>query len=153
MFKAKKYSHQYFHLSSKCKLLWKASYFQCFKSNALSFYQILSLFLGKKLERNSKCLVCEDRASGRHYGVLTCDGCRGFFKRSVRRNLMYVCREQNNCVVDLNRRNQCQACRLSKCYEVGMKKEGMFLLFIPLVCMFVCLLVSVRIAPYQLSQR
>eukprot|EP00794_Sanderia_malayensis_P017449 gene17449-19194_t len=70
------------------------------------------------------CLVCEDRASGRHYGVLTCDGCRGFFKRSVRRNLNYICREQNKCVVDVNRRNQCQACRLHKCYAAGMKKEA-----------------------------
>lgn len=85
-------------------------------------FTLASFVVGKK--PNSLCLVCEDRASGRHYGVLTCDGCRGFFKRSVRRSLMYVCREQSNCIVDVNRRNQCQACRLSKCYEVGMKKEG-----------------------------
>ena len=72
------------------------------------------------------CFVCGDRSSGRHYGVLTCDGCRGFFKRSVRRGLGYQCREKGQCVVDLSRRNQCQSCRFKKCLGVGMRQEGLF---------------------------
>lgn len=39
---------------------------------------------------NSHCKVCGDRASGKHYGVPSCDGCRGFFKRSIRR-LVFSC--------------------------------------------------------------
>ena len=70
------------------------------------------------------CMVCGDRASGRHYGVLSCDGCRGFFKRSVRRNMRYTCKASNRCVVDAARRNQCQACRFSRCLAVKMNRDG-----------------------------
>lgn len=73
------------------------------------------------------CLVCGDRASGRHYGVLSCDGCRGFFKRSVRRNMRYTCKASNRCVVDAARRNQCQACRFSRCLAVKMNRDGLWL--------------------------
>ena len=76
----------------------------------------------RKLE--ALCLVCGDKASGKHYGVQSCDGCRGFFKRSIRRSLEYVCKENGNCIVDVARRNQCQACRFRKCLEVKMNKDG-----------------------------
>ncbi len=80
------------------------------------------LHSGRKPE--ALCLVCGDKASGKHYGVQSCDGCRGFFKRSIRRNLEYVCKENGKCIVDVARRNQCQACRFRKCLEVKMNKDG-----------------------------
>ncbi|XP_044751613.1 nuclear receptor subfamily 2 group E member 1-like [Coccinella septempunctata] len=70
------------------------------------------------------CKVCGDKASGKHYGVASCDGCRGFFKRSIRRNLEYICKENGCCVVDVTRRNQCQACRFKKCLQVNMKRDA-----------------------------
>ena len=72
----------------------------------------------------AECVVCGDKGSGKHYGVQTCEGCKSFFKRSVRRNLTYNCRGNRNCPVDQHHRNQCQHCRFKKCIRVGMRKEG-----------------------------
>lgn len=38
------------------------------------------------------CAICGDRATGKHYGASSCDGCKGFFRRSVRKNQFYSCR-------------------------------------------------------------
>jgi len=70
------------------------------------------------------CVVCGDKSSGKHYGQVTCEGCKSFFKRSVRRNLTYQCRGNKNCPIDQHHRNQCQHCRLKKCYKMGMRKEA-----------------------------
>ncbi|KAL7827542.1 hypothetical protein SRHO_G00332600 [Serrasalmus rhombeus] len=70
------------------------------------------------------CVVCGDKASGRHYGAVSCEGCKGFFKRSVRKSLTYSCRSNQDCVVNKHHRNRCQYCRLRKCLEMGMKMES-----------------------------
>ncbi|XP_028843085.1 nuclear receptor subfamily 2 group C member 2 [Denticeps clupeoides] len=70
------------------------------------------------------CVVCGDKASGRHYGAVSCEGCKGFFKRSVRKSLTYSCRSNQDCVVNKHHRNRCQFCRLHKCLEMGMKMES-----------------------------
>ncbi|XP_011781289.1 PREDICTED: nuclear receptor subfamily 2 group F member 6, partial [Colobus angolensis palliatus] len=77
------------------------------------------------------CVVCGDKSSGKHYGVFTCEGCKSFFKRSIRRNLSYTCRSNRDCQIDQHHRNQCQYCRLKKCFRVGMRKEGRQLLRLP----------------------
>uniref|UniRef100_A0AAY5F3F0 Estrogen receptor n=1 Tax=Electrophorus electricus TaxID=8005 RepID=A0AAY5F3F0_ELEEL len=71
------------------------------------------------------CAVCRDYASGYHYGVWSCEGCKAFFKRSIQGHNDYVCPATNQCTIDRNRRKSCQACRLRKCYEVGMVKGGL----------------------------
>ncbi|KAM9476871.1 estrogen receptor 2b isoform 1-T3 [Clarias gariepinus] len=70
------------------------------------------------------CVVCHDYASGYHYGVWSCEGCKAFFKRSIQGHNDYICPATNQCTIDKNRRKSCQACRLRKCYEVGMMKCG-----------------------------
>ncbi|VDP09155.1 unnamed protein product [Soboliphyme baturini] len=53
------------------------------------------------------CLVCGDKASGYHYNALTCEGCKGFFRRSITRKA-------------------CQACRLSKCIDIHFMQWYVF---------------------------
>merc|ERR1719192_2302238 len=70
------------------------------------------------------CVVCGDRASGRHYGAISCEGCKGFFKRSIRKQLGYQCRGNKECEVTKHARNRCQYCRLQKCLGMGMRSDS-----------------------------
>lgn len=70
------------------------------------------------------CSICGDRASGKHYGVFSCEGCKGFFKRTVRKDLSYACRADRDCTIDKRQRNRCQYCRYQKCLSMGMKREA-----------------------------
>ncbi|KAM9783739.1 retinoic acid receptor alpha-B-like [Syngnathus typhle] len=69
------------------------------------------------------CFVCQDKSSGYHYGVSACEGCKGFFRRSIQKNMAYTCHRDKVCVINKVTRNRCQSCRLQKCLDVGMSKE------------------------------
>lgn len=70
------------------------------------------------------CPVCGDKVSGYHYGLLTCESCKGFFKRTVQNKKVYTCVADRNCHIDKSQRKRCPYCRFQKCLEVGMKLEG-----------------------------
>ena len=70
------------------------------------------------------CKICGDKSSGIHYGVITCEGCKGFFRRSQSSTSNYTCPRQGNCLVDRSNRNRCQACRLRKCIALGMSRDA-----------------------------
>lgn len=69
------------------------------------------------------CVVCGDKASGYHYNALTCEGCKGFFRRSITKNAVYSCKNGGHCEMDMYMRRKCQECRLKKCKAVGMLAE------------------------------
>ncbi|XP_065142971.1 retinoic acid receptor RXR-beta-A isoform X6 [Paramisgurnus dabryanus] len=79
---------------------------------------------GPMVSQKRLCAICGDRSSGKHYGVYSCEGCKGFFKRTVRKDLSYTCRDNKDCMVDKRQRNRCQYCRYQKCLAMGMKREA-----------------------------
>ncbi|XP_016995528.2 nuclear hormone receptor FTZ-F1 isoform X1 [Drosophila takahashii] len=70
------------------------------------------------------CPVCGDKVSGYHYGLLTCESCKGFFKRTVQNKKVYTCVAERSCHIDKTQRKRCPYCRFQKCLEVGMKLEA-----------------------------
>lgn len=70
------------------------------------------------------CRVCGDKASGYHYGVTSCEGCKGFFRRSIQKQIEYRCLRDGKCLVIRLNRNRCQFCRFKKCLAVGMSRDS-----------------------------
>ncbi|NP_990033.1 nuclear receptor subfamily 1 group I member 3 [Gallus gallus] len=69
------------------------------------------------------CAVCGDRATGYHFHVMSCEGCKGFFRRSILKGVHFTCPFTRSCPITKAKRRQCQACRLQKCLDVGMRKD------------------------------
>ncbi|XP_013865802.1 nuclear receptor subfamily 1, group H, member 5 isoform X2 [Austrofundulus limnaeus] len=78
---------------------------------------------GRNRGQDELCVVCGDKASGYHYNALTCEGCKGFFRRSVTKKAVYHCKSGGGCEMDMYMRRKCQDCRLRKCRAVGMLAE------------------------------
>lgn len=73
---------------------------------------------------NSPCPICCDKISGFHYGIFSCESCKGFFKRTVQNRKNYVCLRGAACPVTIATRKKCPACRFEKCLQKGMKLEA-----------------------------
>ncbi|XP_031949141.1 nuclear receptor subfamily 1 group I member 3 isoform X2 [Corvus moneduloides] len=74
-------------------------------------------------DEDKVCAVCGDRASGYHFHVMSCEGCKGFFRRSIIKGVRFTCPLARRCPVTKAKRRQCQACRLQKCLDVGMRRD------------------------------
>uniref|UniRef100_P70033-2 Isoform Oo of Nuclear receptor subfamily 6 group A member 1 n=1 Tax=Xenopus laevis TaxID=8355 RepID=P70033-2 len=83
----------------------------------------INSFVDDRVDQRA-CLICGDRATGLHYGIISCEGCKGFFKRSICNKRVYRCSRDKNCVMSRKQRNRCQYCRLLKCLQMGMNRKA-----------------------------
>ncbi|CAO4377279.1 unnamed protein product [Caenorhabditis nigoni] len=72
----------------------------------------------------STCKVCRHPATGYHYNVASCNGCKSFFRRTILSGTRFKCRSNNDCFyteypVDSTRLN-CRGCRFEACVNSGM---------------------------------
>ncbi|CAF2073407.1 unnamed protein product [Rotaria magnacalcarata] len=72
------------------------------------------------------CYVCQAPSSGIHFGAITCEGCKGFFRRSIKERApsRYKCMDNGTCEINVATRNACRYCRFQRCIKVGMSVEG-----------------------------
>ena len=69
------------------------------------------------------CVVCGDKATGIHYRVQSCEGCKGFWRRTIQRGMgnKYTCKVWTEaCPVNPETRGRCQRCRYLACVRAGM---------------------------------
>ncbi|XP_067943901.1 uncharacterized protein [Watersipora subatra] len=92
-------------------------------NTVLNTIRELATRLGR-MEQLRECPICGDKVTGYHYGVQTCESCKGFFKRTVQNKKTFKCLRNGDCEVYLPTRKKCPACRFQKCCDVGMRVEG-----------------------------
>ncbi|XP_054169171.1 vitamin D3 receptor-like [Oppia nitens] len=67
------------------------------------------------------CQICGDKSNGYHFGAISCDSCKSFFKRNFSKYKdKYKCYLGGKCVVEIKTRTNCKKCRLDKCLAAGM---------------------------------
>jgi len=94
-------------------------------SNGTTITSNLSASTGVKRQKDMPpCFVCGAKANGYNFDQITCESCKAFFRRNaLKLTEKFRCRNNNNCVINVSTRKRCKRCRLSKCFQVGMRKE------------------------------
>ncbi|XP_037119350.1 thyroid hormone receptor beta isoform X2 [Syngnathus acus] len=113
-------SHSYHHPEHSSEMKSDLSHVQWMQGSPIKKGYIPSY-----MDNDELCVVCGDKATGYHYRCITCEGCKGFFRRTIQKDLKqsYTCKYQEKCAIDKVTRNQCQECRFNKCIAVGMATD------------------------------
>ncbi|CAL2046201.1 unnamed protein product [Caenorhabditis brenneri] len=75
-------------------------------------------------ERPNECVICLRPATGYHYGIVSCKGCKTFFRRTCVSKEEAECNLRKKCFDSTEKTPinlRCIACRFRKCIEKGMK--------------------------------
>ncbi|KAI6197667.1 5L0M-A Chain A, Hlrh-1 Dna Binding Domain - 12bp Oct4 Promoter Complex [Aphelenchoides besseyi] len=82
--------------------------------------------IAKVISRERLCPICSSKADHAHFGgVVSCNGCAAFFRRTVVEQKSYTCKRNLNCVVKKERHKRgCQFCRFQKCLKNGMTVDS-----------------------------
>ncbi|KAI3415491.1 hypothetical protein GPALN_005094 [Globodera pallida] len=82
------------------------------------------------------CLVCGEASNDIYFGAPACSACGSFFRRSVMGTRKYICRKGNKCAISSKERmrNSCRACRLKRCFEIGIVKSYHFQSSLARIC-------------------
>ncbi|CAF1213861.1 unnamed protein product [Adineta steineri] len=74
--------------------------------------------------RSDICLICGDTACVINYGALSCQSCKTFFRRNgFRSEGVRPCSFDKCCEINMQSRHICTACRLAKCFRMGMSSD------------------------------
>ncbi|KAM3721714.1 Retinoic acid receptor beta [Dirofilaria immitis] len=78
-------------------------------------------------EDNNLCAICNDKASGNHYSVPSCEGCKGFFRRTIQKKIDYTCYKQGmrqeSVRLDRNRRRKKDETKEKEMEEIEEMKK------------------------------
>lgn len=102
------------------------------------------------------CAVCsemsgKDSVFRKHYGVVCCEACKCFFRRTVQMSRDYKCRYDGRCTIGRftdNMKQVCQACRFSQCIRAGMKIDCKSIWCLLPLCVYYSWYVSVGISTH-----
>ncbi|XP_052763249.1 nuclear receptor ROR-alpha B-like isoform X2 [Mya arenaria] len=74
------------------------------------------------------CKVCGEKSSGYHYGTNTCEPCKAFFRRTLKKKEVdykcKCCHGEQEIWKQGPYKNGCPACRYERCLTVGMSKNA-----------------------------
>uniref|UniRef100_A0A1I7TY57 Nuclear receptor domain-containing protein n=1 Tax=Caenorhabditis tropicalis TaxID=1561998 RepID=A0A1I7TY57_9PELO len=75
-------------------------------------------------DRPNTCAICQQKAFGYNYDVVSCNACKMFFRRANTERIDEKCKRGGTCFDGddlLITRPRCRACRYRKCKRLGMR--------------------------------